>query len=115
MENKMKLLSVVVFSLFFLVGSLVILNGYSKNYIVIAQSEEENTGNAINAAEEKPKDFKCLKCHKGSKSLENLAKEKEITSAEKLRFLIRKGPKSGLHVTVPDEDLEKAIQYLDLE
>jgi len=105
----------LVFSLFFLVGSLVILNGYSKNYIVIAQSEEENTGNAINAAEEKPKDFKCLKCHKGSKSLENLAKEKEITSAEKLRFLIRKGPKSGLHVTVPDEDLEKAIQYLDLE
>jgi len=111
----MKLLSVVVFSLFFLVGSLVILNGYSKNYIVTAQSEEENTRNAINATEEKPKNFKCLKCHKGSKSLENLAKEKEITSAEKLRFLIREGPKSGLHVTIPDEDLEKAIQYLDLE
>ncbi|MCD6490628.1 MAG: hypothetical protein J7K20_07890 [Thermodesulfobacterium sp.] len=100
----MRLLSLAVFTLFFVVGGLVILTGYSKNNIVIAQSERK-----------KPKNFKCLKCHKGSKSLENLAKEKEITSAEKLRFLIRKGPKSGLHVTVPDEDLEKAIQYLDLK
>jgi hypothetical protein len=41
--------------------------------------------------------------------------EKNITSAEDLRILIRKGPKSGLHITVPDEDLEKAIQYLDLK
>lgn len=60
-------------------------------------------------------DFKCLKCHKGTKSLPNIAQEKNIKSAEDLRFLIRKGPKSGLHVTVPDEDLEKAIQYLNLK
>lgn len=59
-------------------------------------------------------DFKCLKCHKGSKSLPNLVKEKEIKSAEELRFFVRKGPKSGLHITVPEQDLEKAIQYLNL-
>lgn len=60
-------------------------------------------------------DLKCLKCHKGTKSLPNMVQEKNIKSAEELRFLIRKGPKSGLHVTVPDEDLEKAIQYLNLK
>ncbi len=86
---------------FFVVG-LIIFNGYSEN---ANQS----------ATVEKPKDFKCLKCHKGSKSLENMTEEKGITSAEALRFLIRKGPKSGLHKTVPDEDLEKAIQYLNLK
>lgn len=60
-------------------------------------------------------EFKCLKCHKGTKSLPNLVQEKNIKSAEDLKFLIRKGPKSGLHVTVPEEDLEKAIQYLNLK
>ncbi|AIH03901.1 MULTISPECIES: hypothetical protein [Thermodesulfobacterium] len=60
-------------------------------------------------------DFKCLKCHKGSRSLPNIVKEKNIKTAEELRFYIRKGPKSGLHVTVPEEDLEKAIQYLNLK
>uniref|UniRef100_A0A7V4N3C9 Cytochrome c domain-containing protein n=1 Tax=Thermodesulfobacterium geofontis TaxID=1295609 RepID=A0A7V4N3C9_9BACT len=84
------------------IGSLIIFNGYSKDVY-------------SNPAEEKPKDFKCLKCHKGSKSLENMITEKNITSAEDLRVLIRKGPKSGLHITVPEEDLEKAIQYLDLK
>ncbi len=59
--------------------------------------------------------FKCLKCHKGSKSLENIVKEKHITSAGQLKYLIRKGPKSGLHITVPDKDLEKAIEYLHLK
>ncbi|WP_038058039.1 hypothetical protein [Thermodesulfobacterium hydrogeniphilum] len=66
----------------------------------------------INIAKE---DFKCLKCHKGSKSLENIVKEKHITSADQLKYLIRKGPKSGLHITVPDKDLEKAIEYLHLK
>lgn len=99
---------VIVLVLFIVVS--IIFNGYSEN------STEISTENATeNATIEKPKDFKCLKCHKGSKSLENMAKEKNIDSAEKLRFLVREGPKSGLHITVPDEDLEKAIQYLDLK
>ena len=98
----MKLLSVVLFFLFFLISSLIILNEYNKNYIILAQNK-------------KLENFKCLKCHKGSKSLPNIVKKKKITSAEELRFLVKKGPKSGLHITVPDEDLEKAIQYLDLK
>ncbi len=59
--------------------------------------------------------FKCLKCHKGSKNLKNIVKEKHITSAEQLKYLLRKGPKAGLHITVPDKDLEKAIKYLHLK
>ncbi len=102
MKDKMKLLSIVLFLLFFLISNLIILNRYSKNYIILAQNK-------------KLENFKCLKCHKGSKSLPNIAKKRKITSAEKLRFLVKKGPKSGLHITVPDEDLEKAIQYLNLK
>uniref|UniRef100_A0A7C4JQY8 Cytochrome C n=1 Tax=Thermodesulfobacterium geofontis TaxID=1295609 RepID=A0A7C4JQY8_9BACT len=63
----------------FLIGGLVIFNGYSKNA-------------SSNPAEEKLRDFKCLKCHKGSKSLENMVKEKNITSAEELRFFNKKRP-----------------------
>ncbi|QER42009.1 hypothetical protein F1847_04320 [Thermodesulfobacterium sp. TA1] len=59
--------------------------------------------------------FKCLKCHKGSRSLSNIVVEKDIKTAEDLRFYVRKGPKSGLHITVPEADLEKAIQYLNLK
>ena len=102
MKNKLRKFIMGIILVIFFIGSLVIFNGYSKNA-------------SSNPAEEKPKDFKCLKCHKGSKSLENMVTEKNITSAEELRVLIRKGPKSGLHITVPDEDLEKAIQYLDLK
>jgi hypothetical protein len=104
-----KFIMPVVVLVLFILGS-IIFNGYSKNSTeILAENATEN------ATIEKPKDFKCLKCHKGSKSLENMAKEKNIDSAEKLRFLVREGPKSGLHITVPDEDLEKAIQYLDLK
>jgi hypothetical protein len=102
MKNKLKRFSMGIIFVTFFIGGLVIFNGYSKNAF-------------SNPAEEKLKDFKCLKCHKGSKSLENMVKEKNITSAEELRVLIRKGSKSGLHTTVPDEDLEKAIQYLNLK
>lgn len=98
----MKLLSIVLFLLFFLINNLIILNRYSKNYIILAQNK-------------KSKNFKCLKCHKGSKSLPNIVKKRKITSAEELRFLVKKGPKSGLHITIPDKDLEKAIQYLNLK
>lgn len=119
----MKFFNLILFSLALFIGSFIVLN--DNYYIKIAQkgskevfaleSTESNIQNVNeNATKEKPKDFKCLKCHKGSKSLENMAKEKNIDSAEKLRFLIREGPKSGLHITIPDEDLEKAIQYLDL-
>ena len=102
MKDKVKLLRIVLFFLFFLISNLIILNRYSKNYIILAQNK-------------KLENFKCLKCHKGSKSLPNIVKKKKITSAKELRFLVKKGPKSGLHLTVPDEDLEKAIQYLDLK
>ena len=98
----MKLLRIVLFFLFFLISNLIILNRYSKDYIILAQNK-------------KLENFKCLKCHKGSKSLPNIVKKKKITSAKELKFLVKKGPKSGLHLTVPDEDLEKAIQYLDLK
>jgi|GEM_PF-712405 len=102
MKDKMKLLRIVLFFLFFLISNLIILNRYSKDYIILAQNK-------------KLENFKCLKCHKGSKSLPNIVKKKKITSAKELKFLVKKGPKSGLHLTVPDEDLEKAIQYLDLK
>lgn len=59
--------------------------------------------------------FKCLKCHKGSQSLEKIIKEKGITKADELRNLVRKGPKAGLHTTSSEEDLEKAINYLQLK
>lgn len=59
-------------------------------------------------------DFKCLKCHKGKDSLEKYVKEKNITTGEELRNLIRKGPKAGLHITSSEEDIEKAIKYLNL-
>lgn len=100
MKNKIKGLSMNIFLVILLMINLIILNGYSRDE---------------NQISEKPQDFKCLKCHKGSKSLENIVKEKDIVSAEDLRYLIRSGPKSGLHKTVPDEDLEKAIQYLNLK
>ena len=102
MKDKMKLLRIVLFFLFFLISNLIILNRYSKDYIILAQNK-------------KLENFKCLKCHKGSKSLPNIVKKKKITSAKELKFLVKKGPKSGLHLTVPDEDLEKAIQYLNLK
>ncbi len=59
-------------------------------------------------------DFKCLKCHKGKDSLEKYVKEKNLTTGEDLRNLIRKGPKAGLHITSTEEDIEKAIKYLGL-
>ncbi len=58
--------------------------------------------------------FKCLKCHKGKDSLENIVAEKGIRSADELRRLVRQGPKAGLHQTSTDEDLELAIKYLNL-
>lgn len=94
----MKFLSTIILPV--IIGSLLISSGY----IIISQ----------NPIREDKDGFKCLKCHKGSKSLENIAKEKNITSSKELRYLIREGPKKGLHTTVPDEDLEKAIQYLNL-
>jgi len=115
----MKFFSLILFSLALFIGSFIVLN--DNYYIKFAQKDSKEVfalasteSNIQNATKEKPKDFKCLKCHKGSKSLENMVKEKNIDSAKKLRFLIREGPKSGLHITIPDEDLEKAIQYLDL-
>lgn len=59
--------------------------------------------------------FKCLKCHKGKDSLENLVSSKGIKTADDLRRLVRQGPKAGLHRTSTDEDLELAIKYLNLE
>ncbi|MFN4197183.1 MAG: hypothetical protein ACK4FM_04190 [Caldimicrobium sp.] len=59
-------------------------------------------------------DFKCLKCHKGKDSLEKYVKEKKITTGAQLRDLIRKGPKAGLHITSSDEEIDKAIKYLNL-
>jgi len=60
-------------------------------------------------------DFKCLKCHKGKDSLEKYVQEGKIKSASDLRNLVRQGPKAGLHLTTSDEDLEKAIRYLNLK
>lgn len=97
MKKTLKLFNIIILPLF--LGGLIIL--MSTNF-------ENGKGIEIG-------NFKCLKCHKGSKSLENIVKEKEINSAEDLRKLVRNGPKSGLHLTVPDEDLEKAIQYLNLQ
>lgn len=59
-------------------------------------------------------DFKCLKCHKGKDSLEKYVKERNIKTGEELRNLLKKGPKAGLHLTSTEEDLEKAIKYLNL-
>ncbi len=59
--------------------------------------------------------FKCLKCHKGKDSLENLVSSKGIKTADDLRRLVREGPKAGLHQTSSDEDLELAIKYLNLK
>ena len=59
--------------------------------------------------------FKCLKCHKGKDSLENLVSSKGIKTADELRRLVRQGPKAGLHLTSTDEDLELAIKYLNLK
>jgi hypothetical protein len=59
--------------------------------------------------------FKCLKCHKGKDSLENLVSSKGIKTADDLRRLVRQGPKAGLHQTSTDEDLELAIKYLNLK
>jgi len=60
-------------------------------------------------------DFKCLNCHKRKDSLERYVQEGRIKSAEDLRSLVRKGPKAGLHITSSDEDLEKAIKYLNIK
>jgi len=59
--------------------------------------------------------FKCLKCHKGKDSLENLVSSKGLKTADDLRRLVRQGPKAGLHQTSTDEDLELAIKYLNLK
>lgn len=59
--------------------------------------------------------FKCLKCHRGSQSLENIVRERGIIKADELRNLVRRGPKAGLHTTSSEEDLEKAIKYLQLK
>ena len=59
--------------------------------------------------------FKCLKCHKGKDSLENIVASKGIRSADDLRRLVRQGPKAGLHQPSTDEDLELAIRYLNLK
>ncbi len=98
MKKNLKLFNISILPLFLLSGLIMLV-----------------TTNFENDKEVKARNFKCLKCHKGSKSLENIVKEKEISSAEDLRKLIRTGPKSGLHLTVPDEDLNKAIQYLNLK
>ena len=70
---------------------------------------------SANSVEPGNQDLKCLKCHKGSKSLENIVKKYQITTAEELKYLIKKGPKAGLHVNFSDKDLEKAIKYLNLK
>ena len=36
-------------------------------------------------------------------------------SIDELKYLIKKGPKAGLHVNFSDKDLEKAIKYLNLK
>jgi len=59
--------------------------------------------------------FRCLKCHKGKDSLENLVSSKGIKTAEDLRRIVRQGPKAGLHRTSTDEDLELAIKHLNLK
>ncbi|MEZ0344122.1 MAG: cytochrome c [Caldimicrobium sp.] len=59
--------------------------------------------------------FKCLKCHKGKDSLETYLNEGRFKTADELRKLVREGPKAGLHITSSDEDLERAIKYLNLK
>lgn len=85
-------LSLTVFVLFLLVGSI----------LTISETK-------ISTA-----DIKCLKCHRGKDSLDKYIKEKNIKSAQELRDLLRRGPKAGLHITNTDEDIEKAIRYLNL-
>jgi len=38
-------------------------------------------------------DFKCLKCHKGSRSLPNIVKEKNIQNSRRVKVLYKKRPK----------------------
>jgi len=90
----LKLYSFPVFLLILLAGSIFTF----KNSIITAAEE-----------------LKCLKCHKGKDSLEKYVQEGKVKSAEDLRDLVRKGPKAGLHITSTDEDLEKAIRYLNLK
>lgn len=85
-------LSLTVFVLFLFVGSILTI---SETKIATA-------------------DIKCLKCHRGKDSLDKYIKEKNIKSAQELRDLLRRGPKAGLHITNTDEDIEKAIRYLNL-
>lgn len=89
-----KLFSLPLFLIFLIAGSLF----YFKDSIIIA----------VNS-------FKCLKCHKGKHSLEVYLQEGRFKTAEDLRRLVREGPKAGLHITSSDEDLERAIKYLNLK
>jgi len=97
MKNLNKLFNIIILIVIAFIGAILSTQFY------VASSSKNKQFN-----------FKCLKCHKGSKSLENIIKEKHITTAEELRYLVRKGPKAGLHITNSEKDLEMAIEYLHL-
>ncbi len=98
MKNLNKLFNIIILIVIAFISAILSTQFY------VASSTSKN----------KQFNFKCLKCHKGSKSLENIIKEKHITTAEELRYLVRKGPKAGLHITNSEKDLEMAIEYLHL-
>ncbi len=70
---------------------------------------------ALHQHQSSAESFKCLKCHKGKDSLENLVTSRGIKTGEELRRLVREGPKAGLHQSSSEADLEAAIKYLNLK
>ncbi len=52
---------------------------------------------------------KCVKCHKGEKSVDTIVAKLKIKTGDDMIKAVRTSPKAGLHKSLTDEDLKASL------
>ena len=60
-------------------------------------------------------DLKCLKCHKGEKTIDKMAARAKVVTDVDLHKTLREGPKAGMHKPLTDADINEAVKVLKLK
>lgn len=60
-------------------------------------------------------DLKCLKCHKGEKTIDKMAARAKVVTDVDLHKTLREGPRAGMHKPLTDADINEAVKVLKLK
>lgn len=60
-------------------------------------------------------ELKCVKCHKGEKTIDKMVARAKVTTAADLLKVLREGPKKAMHKSLADADIQAAADELKLK